>query len=109
MSTSVYCSNAPTAQLVAVSALSQAPSSTSAAEGDTTAPSTEFRPVSAGNKVQSGEWLLVEAYTAMWLLALGLVLLTILKQRKLDAHIEQLSAEMAQARKQQDERDAGDS
>ena len=107
MSTSIYCSTAPAAQLVAVSALSQASASSAAADGSKSTPATEFRSVKAGNKVQSGEWLLVEAYTAMWLLALGLVLLTIFKQRKLDAHIEQLSAELAEARKQQDA-DAGD-
>ncbi|HHH10747.1 MAG TPA: hypothetical protein ENK23_01550 [Sorangium sp.] len=119
MSMSLYCSNGQSAPCphghapgwLTVSALQQSaasgatdPATASAADG--AVPATEFRPVKSGNdEIQSGEWLLVEAYVAMWLLALGLVLITIFKQRKLDAHIEQLSIELAQFRKQQDQTD----
>ena len=66
------------------------------------APSTEFKPTKGGGNIASGEVLLVEAYAAMWLLALGLVLLTVFKQRKQDERIAQLSSEIERARKQQD-------
>ena len=59
---------------------------------------TEFRPVDGGGNVASGEVLLIQAYAAMWLLAFGLVLSSIRKQRKLDARITQLQSDLAKAR-----------
>jgi hypothetical protein len=58
-----------------------------------------FRPVEGGGDERSGEVLLTVAYSVIWLMALLLILLSMRKQRQLDARITQLSQDLARARK----------
>ena len=73
------------------------------AASDATAPksaeerSEAFRSVQGGPELQSGEKLLVEAYAAIWLLLLGLLLLSWRRQAKLDARIASLEKALAKA------------
>jgi len=61
-------------------------------------PSAEFRPVEGGGNAKSGEVLLVQAYAAFWLLAFGLILFSLRKQKKLDARIARLEEDLSRAR-----------
>ena len=60
--------------------------------------STEFRAVEGGNQMQSGEKLLVEAYAAMWVLTLVLVLITWRRQKRTDERITNLEESIALVR-----------
>jgi hypothetical protein len=60
--------------------------------------STSFRPVQGGPELQSGEKLLVEAYAAIWIILLALVLLSWRRQRRLDERMVSLSAAIDKAR-----------
>jgi hypothetical protein len=60
---------------------------------------TTFRPTEGGGDGVSGMTLLVEAYVAMWLLAIVLVVLSIRKQKSLDERIARLQADLGRARK----------
>ncbi|MBM4358190.1 MAG: hypothetical protein FJ096_08765 [Deltaproteobacteria bacterium] len=73
----------------------------SSAEPTAEGRSTEFRAVEGGAEMQSGTALLTEAYAAIWLLALGLVLLGMRKLRRLEARLDGLSSEIARARADQ--------
>jgi len=57
-----------------------------------------FRAVEGGGDMQSGEMLLVEAYAAIWLLALLLILHTWRRQRGLEARLEGLTGDIERAR-----------
>jgi CcmD family protein len=57
-----------------------------------------FKPVTGGPEMQSGEMLLVEAYAAIWLLAFGLILASLRRQRKLDDRIKRLEDDLDKAR-----------
>ena len=59
----------------------------------------QFRPVEGGGDQQSGEMLLTVAYSVIWLVALALILLSMRKQRQLDARIVQLTQDLERARK----------
>jgi CcmD family protein len=76
-------------------ASSAQPNETSTSEGT---PSQEFRPVEGGGDTKSGEMLLVQAYAIIWLLAFGLIVFSIRKQRKLDDRIARLQEDLAKAR-----------
>ena len=56
-----------------------------------------FRSVSGGPELQSGEKLLVEAYAAIWLILMGLLLLSWRRQSKLDGRIASLEKALARA------------
>ncbi len=56
-----------------------------------------FRSVQGGPELQSGEKLLVEAYAAIWLILLGLLLLSWRRQAKLDQRIATLEKALAKA------------
>jgi hypothetical protein len=58
-----------------------------------------FRPVEGGGDTRSGEVLLTVAYSVMWLMAFGLVVMSMRRQRKLDARITQLGQDVERARK----------
>jgi hypothetical protein len=73
----------------------------SSAEPSADARSTEFRAVEGGDEMQSGTALLTEAYAAIWLLALGLILLGMRKLRRLEDRLDGLSEEIARARAEQ--------
>src|ERR1700733_10745595 len=82
--------------------------STAAAPAPTTptAPSTEdrstaFRPVEGGTEMQSGEKLLVEAYTAIWIILFAFVLLSWRRQRRLDERVAGLEAAVEAARREE--------
>lgn len=60
--------------------------------------STAFRPVEAGNEMQSGEKLLVEAYAAIWVILFALVLLSWRRQRGMDDRMGHLAAAIDKAR-----------
>jgi hypothetical protein len=60
--------------------------------------STTFRPVEGGNQMQSGEALLVEAYSAMWIILFALVFFTWRRQKKIDARVASLEAAIQKAR-----------
>ena len=62
-----------------------------------------FRSVQGGPELQSGEKLLVEAYAAIWLILMGLLLLSWRRQSKLDERLSLLERALAKAR----ERGAG--
>ena len=88
-----YCSLASAATMVSVDEpAAPAPSATEQER------SQSFQPVTGGPEMQSGEMLLVEAYTAIWLLAFGLVLASLRRQRKLDERIQRLEDDLDKAR-----------
>ena len=60
-----------------------------------------FRPVEGGGDQSSGEMLLTVAYSVIWLMALALILLSMRRQRQLDARIVQLTADLERARKKE--------
>ncbi len=60
--------------------------------------STEFRAVTGGDQMQSGTALLTEAYAAIWLCLLGLVLLGMRRVRRLEGRLDQLAGDVARAR-----------
>ncbi|HZO14875.1 MAG TPA: CcmD family protein [Polyangiaceae bacterium] len=60
-----------------------------------------FRPVEGGGDQSSGGMLLTVAYSVIWLMALALILLSMRRQRQLDARIVQLSADLERARKKE--------
>lgn len=62
-------------------------------------PGKAFRPVEGGGDEASGQMLLTVAYSVIWLVALALILLSMRKQRQLDARIGQLSQDLERARK----------
>lgn len=57
-----------------------------------------FKKVDDAPQMQSGEALLVEAYAFIWVVIFGLVLMTWLRQRGLDARMNELEASIARAR-----------
>lgn len=61
-------------------------------------PSTEFRAYEGGGETKSGEMLLVQAYVVFWLLAFGLIIFSIRKQKKLDDRIARLEQDLNKAR-----------
>ena len=71
------------------------PSATTAPDGR----ATEFRPVSGGGQMQSGELLLVEAYAAMWLIAFALILFSWSRVRKVDDRLASLEASLSGAQR----------
>ena len=81
----------PTSKLW-LSAAPDAPSQKSAEER-----SESFRSVQGGSELQSGERLLVEAYAAIWLILLGLLLLSWRRQTRLDQRIATLERALAKA------------
>lgn len=86
-----------------LSAASQAAASTDKQQatpsaGTSDSRSTEFRAVEGGNQMQSGEKLLVEAYAAMWVLTLVLVLITWRRQKRTDERITNLEESIAKVR-----------
>lgn len=79
----------------------QAPeASASAAAAPKTADdrSTTFRAVEGGSQMQSGEKLLVEAYAAIWVIALIFIVSIFRRQKKIDARITSLEAALEKAR-----------
>lgn len=74
-----------------------APSATGTTADDR---SEAFRPVTGGAEMQSGEMLLVEAYAAFWLLAIAMIVMSMRRQKQLEARIERLGADVARAREQ---------
>jgi len=72
---------------------SAAPSA-SAAPGD----HTSFRPFEGGNEMQSGEWLMVEAYAAIWIIVFGFVFFSWRRQKAIDARVEVLEGAIAKVK-----------
>lgn len=70
------------------------PSATTSPDGR----ATEFRPVSGGGQMQSGEMLLVQAYAAMWLIAFALILVSWWKVRQADDRLTTLEGALQKAR-----------
>jgi hypothetical protein len=93
---STYCTSSPSA-LVALTQ-DAAPSASATPEDR----SQSFRPVEGGGDVASGEVLLVQAYAVMWLLAFGLILGSLRRQRKLDERVSRLQVELDKARDKAD-------
>ena len=89
-----YCSLASAAALVSVDEPA-APAASGSADQER---SQSFQPVTGGPEMQSGEMLLVEAYAAIWLLAFGLVIASLRRQRKLDERIRRLEEDLDKAR-----------
>jgi CcmD family protein len=84
----------PTTSSSAAATVAPAPATTTGAEDRSTA----FRPVQAGNEMQSGEKLLVEAYAAIWVILFAMVLLSWRRQRHLDDRMSTLEAAIDKAR-----------
>lgn len=63
-----------------------------------------FRAVDGARAAHSGELLLVEAYAAIWLVAFVLLLLSLRRQRRMEARIARLEADLARARGESEER-----
>lgn len=78
--------------------LSQIPSTAASAPSTPEERATSFQPVEGGNDLQSGERLLVEAYSAIWLLLFGFLWLSWRRQRRIDQRIEALERALASAR-----------
>lgn len=79
----------------------QAPeASASAAAAPKTADdrSTTFRAVEGGTQMQSGEKLLVEAYAAIWLIAMVFLVSIFRRQKQIDARISSLETALEKAR-----------
>jgi hypothetical protein len=66
-----------------------------------------FTPVEPGGETQSGQMLMTVAYSLIWLMAMALILLSMRRQRQLDARITQLSQDIERARKAEPKRAAG--
>lgn len=60
--------------------------------------STAFRPVEGGTQMQSGEKLLVEAYAAIWILAMIFLVSIFRRQKRIDARMATLEAALEKAR-----------
>jgi CcmD family protein len=60
--------------------------------------STSFRSVQGGEALQSGEKLLVEAYSVIWVLVFGMLLFSWRRQRKMDERIAGLEQAVTAAR-----------
>jgi hypothetical protein len=60
--------------------------------------STAFKPVTGGTELQSGEKLLVEAYAAIWLILLAMVLLSWRRLQKIESRIGGLEGAIEKAR-----------
>ena len=60
--------------------------------------SSAYRGVPGGAGEQSGAVLLVEAYSAIWVLVFALILWTLRRQRQMNARIATLEAELRRAR-----------
>jgi CcmD family protein len=60
--------------------------------------SQSFRAVQGGSELQSGEKLLVEAYSAIWLILFGLVLFSWRRQKQIDRRIDVLETALERAR-----------
>lgn len=60
--------------------------------------STAFRPVEAGNEMQSGERLLVEAYAVVWIILFAFVWMSWRRQARIDKRIDTLEHAIAAAR-----------
>jgi hypothetical protein len=56
---------------------------------------TEFRAVEGGTEMMSGGTLLVEAYAALWLILLGLLLISWRRQARIDARVAELERTMS--------------
>jgi CcmD family protein len=82
------------------------PSATASASATPEGRSTEFRAVQGGDEMQSGTALLTEAYAAIWLLVLGLVLLGMRRVRRLEGRLDQLQGEVSRARGEEKKRAA---
>jgi hypothetical protein len=94
---SIYCTAASSAFLLTLQ--DSAPSASPSAESKPDDRSTAFRPDEGGGNVASGEVLLIQAYAVIWLLAFGLVLSSVRKQRMLDARITRLQGDLDNSRK----------
>ncbi|MFO0546818.1 MAG: hypothetical protein U0271_00455 [Polyangiaceae bacterium] len=68
------------------------PASSSAPDG------TAFKPVDSGSQVQSGEYLLIEAYALFWLLAMAFMVFAYLRTKRLESKVESLEAALERAR-----------
>jgi CcmD family protein len=78
--------------------LSQVPSVSAEAPSTPDERATSFQAVEGGSELQSGERLLVEAYSAIWLLLLGFLWLSWRRQRRIDARIDLLERAIDEAR-----------
>jgi CcmD family protein len=58
-----------------------------------------FRPVEGGTEMASGEKLLVEAYSAIWIILFVFIFLSWRRQRQIDARIAGLEVALDAARK----------
>jgi CcmD family protein len=76
------------------------PTPPAAGSATTSPPPTEFVPVQGGGTSASGEFLMVVAYIAIWLIAFAFIVTTWLKQRRLDGRIAQLEGDLARARRE---------
>lgn len=79
--------------------LSQVPSVAASAATTPDERSTSFQPVEGGSELQSGERLLVEAYSVVWILLFGFLWLSWRRQRRLDQRIELLERALTEARR----------
>ena len=60
---------------------------------------TEFRAVEGGTQVASGEVLLVEAYSAIWLILMGFLLVGWRRQKQVEQRIADLERALAERAK----------
>lgn len=59
--------------------------------------STEFVPVTGGQETTSAEALLLSAYIIMWALVFGFVWLSVRRQRKIDARLDDVERALQRA------------
>lgn len=77
----------------------QAPAANSSAATKTSDDrSTAFRPVEGGTQMQSGEKLLVEAYAAIWIIAMIFLVSIFRRQKRIDARMASLEMALEKAR-----------
>jgi hypothetical protein len=59
--------------------------------------STEFRAVEGGAEMVSGGTLLVEAYSALWIILLAFLLVSWRRQARIDARVDELEKALARS------------
>lgn len=93
--------DAPTASPSAAPAASAPPATAADAR------KSEFRPVTGGEELQSGEKLLVEAYAAVWAIVFALVFVWIRRHRALSERVERLERALEAAERARGSGEAG--
>ncbi len=95
---SSFCSLGSSAALVSLDQATSPGAPAASGSAKTQERSQSFKPVTGGSDMQSGEMLLLEAYSVIWLLVFGMMVASLRRQRKLDVRIARLEQDLERAR-----------